>query len=118
MGYSPLSVGPGVEEAVFKRLREEWLYWRYRNITRRWLLLKPRLRARRHQPSVGTAPRARGTAMFYQTRVGTARGLVFVVLAAAVLAVVNTLLHQQGVYWLDIVLFVAMAYAYTQYSGL
>lgn len=102
---------------MFKRLREEWLYWRYRNITRRWLLLKPRLRARR-QPPVGTATRARGTAMFYQTRVGSPRGLVFVALAAAVLAVFNTLLGRQGVDLLDIVLFVAMAYAYTQYSGL
>ena len=28
---------------MFKRLSEWWLYWRYRNITRRWQLLRPRL---------------------------------------------------------------------------
>ncbi len=102
---------------MFKRLREEWIYWRYRNITRRWQLLRPRLMRLRRRPavSVGSA-RARGTAMYSTTRPGNARGLVFAAVAAAILTVVNTLI---GTYfWLDLALFAGMAYAYTQYAGI
>ena len=92
------------------------MYWRFRNITRRWQLLKPRLRLRR-QPHIRTAPRARGTAMYMPTRSNHARGLIFVAVAAAVLAVVNALLGPSfPSFWLDVVLFAGMAYAYMQYS--
>ena len=98
---------------MFKSVREWWMYWRFRNITRRWQLLKPRLRLRR-QPHMRTAPRARGTAMYMPTRSSHARGLIFVAVAAAVLAVVNALLGQ--IFWLDVLLFAGMAFAYMQYS--
>ena len=100
---------------MIKRLRIWWMYWRYRNITRRWQLLKPRLRLR-HQPHVRAAPRARGTAMYMPTRSRNARGLIFVAVAAAVLAVVNALLGPH--FWLDVLLFAGMAFAYMQYSHL
>ena len=100
---------------MIKRLRIWWMYWRYRNITRRWQLLKPRLRLR-HQPHVRAAPRARGTAMYMPTRSSNARGLIFVAVAAAVLAVVNALLGPH--FWLDVLLFAGMAFAYMQYSHL
>ena len=96
---------------MIKRLRIWWMYWHYRNITRRWQRLKPRLR---HQPHVRTAPRARGTAMYMPTRSSNARGLLFVAVAAAVLAVVNALLGPH--FWLDVLLFAGMAFAYMQYS--
>ena len=100
---------------MIKRLRIWWMYWRYRNITRRWQRLKPRLRLR-HQPHVRAAPRMRGTAMYMPTRSSNARGLIFVAVAAAVIAVVNALLGQ--ILWLDVLLFVGMAFAYMQYSRL
>ena len=98
---------------MIKRLRIWWMYWRYRNITRRWQRIKPRLRLR-HQPHVRAAPRARGTAMYMPTRSRNARGLIFVAVAAAVLAVVNALLGSH--FWLDVLLFAGMAFAYMQYS--
>jgi hypothetical protein len=105
---------------VIKRLRIWWMYWRYRNITRRWQLLKPRLRLR-HQPHVRATPRVRGTAMYMPTRSSNARGLIFVAVAAAVLAVVNALVEQYvgpsfPHFWLDLLLFAGMAFAYMQYS--
>jgi hypothetical protein len=105
---------------VIKRLRIWWMYWRYRNITRRWQLLKPRLRLR-HQPHVRATPRVRGTAMYMPTRSSNARGLIFVAVAAAVLAVVNALVEQYvgpsfPHFWLDVLLFAGMAFAYMQYS--
>ncbi|HKO24488.1 MAG TPA: hypothetical protein VJY65_07065 [Chloroflexota bacterium] len=101
---------------MIKRLRIWWMYWRYRNITRRWQLLKPRLRLR-HQPHVRAAPRARGTAMYMPTRSSNARGLLFVAVAAAVLAVVNVLVGPSFPhFWLDVLLFAGMAFAYMQYS--
>ena len=103
---------------MIKRLRIWWMYWRYRNITRRWQLLKPRLRLR-HQPHVRAAPRARGTAMYMPTRSSNARGLLFVTVAAAVLAVVNALVGPSVPhFWLDVLLFAGMAFAYMQYSHL
>ena len=98
---------------MIKRLRIWWMYWRYRNVTRRWQLLKPRLR---RQPHIRAAPRARGTAMYMPTRSSNARGLIFVAVAAAVIAVVNALLGQ--ILWLDVLLFAGMACAYMQYSHL
>jgi hypothetical protein len=99
---------------VIKRLRIWWMYWRYRNITRRWQRLKQRLR---HQPHVRAAPRARGTAMYMPTRSSNARGLIFVAVAAAVLAVVNALVGPSVPhFWLDVLLFAGMAFAYMQYS--
>ena len=102
---------------MIKRLRIWWMYWRYRNITRRWQLLKPRLRLR-HQPHVRAAPRARGTAMYMPTRsTSHARGLIFVAVVAAVLAVVNALVGPSFPhFWLDVLLFAGMAFAYMQYS--
>lgn len=102
---------------VFKRLREEWLYWRYRNITRRWQLLRPRLMRLRHQPQINrSAARMRGTAMYMPTRSSNGRGLAFVAVAAAVLAVVNVLLPSTvASFWLDLVIFAALAYGYMQY---
>jgi hypothetical protein len=102
---------------VIKRLRIWWMYWRFRNITRRWQLLKPRLRLR-HQPHVRAAPRARGTAMYMPTRsTSHARGLIFVAVVAAVLAVVNALVGPSVPhFWLDVLLFAGMAFAYMQYS--
>ena len=103
---------------MIKRLRIWWMYWRYRNITRRWQLLKPRLRLR-HQPHVRAAPRMRGTAMYMPTRSSNARGLLFVAVTAAVLAVVNALLGPSFPhFWLDVLLFAGMAFAYMQYSHL
>jgi hypothetical protein len=101
---------------VIKRVREWWIYWRYRNITRRWQLLRPRLmRLRRGaQVPVGTA-RARGTAMYTPYRNRNARGLGFVAASAAVLAVINYLINPPIA--LDILLFAGMAYAYIQYGG-
>jgi len=98
---------------LIKRLREEWLYWRYRNITRRRQLLQARLRTRfRRQPSMSSAfrPRARGTAMYMPARSGNARGLLFVAAAAAVLAVFNTFVISN--LWLNLLLLAGMAYAY------
>jgi hypothetical protein len=90
------------------------MYWRYRNITRRWQRLKPRLW---HQPHVRAAPRARGTAMYMPTRSSNARGLIFVAVVAAVLAVVNALVGPSVPhFWLDVLLFAGMAFAYMQYS--
>ena len=100
---------------MIKRLRIWWMYWRYRNLTRRWQRLKPRLRLW-HQPHVRAAPRARGTSMYMPTRSRNARGLLFVTVAAAVLAVVNALLGPH--FWLDVLLFAGMAFAYMQYSHL
>ena len=101
---------------MIKRLRIWWMYWRYRNITRRWQLLKPRLRLR-HQPHVRATPRARGTAMYMPTRSRNARGLLFVAVTAAVLAVVNALVGPSFPhFWLDVLLFAGMAFAYMQYS--
>lgn len=99
---------------MIKRLREEWLYWRYRNITRRRQLLQLRLRTRlRRQPSAGRAARAaraRGMAMNMQTRSGNARGLLFVAVAAAVLAIVNTFVGLSFLF--NLVLLAGLAYAY------
>lgn len=103
---------------MFKRLREEWLYWRYRNITRRWQLLRPRLmrlRLRRQPQFNSGAARMRGTAMYMPTRSANTRGLVFVAVAAAVLAVVNTFTFVRGSFWLDVLIFAALAYGYVQY---
>ena len=101
---------------MIKRLRIWWMYWRFRNITRRWQLLKPRLRLR-HQPHVRAAPRARGTAMYMPTRSSNARGLIFVAVVAAVLAVVNALVGPSFPhFWLDVLLFAGMSFAYMQYS--
>lgn len=105
---------------MIKRLRIWWMYWRYRNITRRWQRLKPRLRLR-HQPHVRATPRVRGTAMYMPTRSSNARGLIFVAVAAAVLAIVNALVEQYvgpsfPSFWLDVLLFAGMAFAYMQYS--
>ena len=99
---------------MIKRLRIWWMYWRYRNITRRWQRLKPRLRP---QPHIRAAPRARGTAMYMPTRSSNARGLIFVAVAAAVLAVVNALVGPSFPHvLLDVLLFAGMAFAYMQYS--
>ncbi len=104
-------------ETVIKRLREEWLYWRYRNITRRRQLLQARLRTRlRSQPSVSRAFRARGTAT-YTTRGGSNnRGLLFVAVVSLVLTLVNTYfvvaLHAAPSLWLDLALIAGMGYAY------
>lgn len=51
--------------------------------------------------------------MYMPTRSTNARGLVFVAVAAAVLAVVNTFVP--GTLWLDLLIFAAMAYGYVQY---
>jgi hypothetical protein len=96
---------------VIKRLREEWLYWRYRNITRRRQLMQARLRTRlRRPPSVNRAFRARGTAMYTTRGSGNSWGLLFVAAVALVLAVVNTYLAPS--FWLDLALIVVMGYAY------
>lgn len=104
---------------MFKRLSECWLYWRYRNITRRWQLLRPRLMRLRRQPQMQGAPaRARGTAMYVRTRGGNARGLIFAIVAAAALAVINQVIPRSYQFVLDVLLFAGMAYAYAQYSGI
>lgn len=101
---------------MFKSVREWWMYWRYRNVTRRWQMLKPRLRLWRPRPNFSSQARARGTAMYMPTRSsGNVRGLMFVVVAAAVLAVVNAVLGAS--WWLDVILFAAMAVAYVQFTG-
>ncbi|HZS86134.1 MAG TPA: hypothetical protein VFE42_01420 [Chloroflexota bacterium] len=101
---------------VFKRLSEWWLYWRYRNITRRWQLLRPRLQRLRRQPQFQNIPaRARGTAMYVPQRGGRARGLVFVAVASAILAVLNTAIPAGYRTIVDVLLLAGMAYAYTQY---
>lgn len=100
---------------MLQRLREWWLYWRYRNITRRRQLLQARLRVRlRRQPSMARAFRSRGTATYTPRRSGNSRGLIFVVVVAAVLAVVNAFLGLGATIWnwLDLVLLAAMIYAY------
>jgi len=102
---------------VIKRLREEWLYWRFRNITRRRQLLQARLRTRiRRQPSMARAFRARGTAMYTPTRGSGGRALLFVAAVAAILAVVNTYfqvaLRTGPSLWLDLVLLAGLTYAY------
>jgi hypothetical protein len=98
-------------ETVIKRLREEWLYWRYRNITRRRQLLQARLRTRlRRQPSVSRAFRARGTAMYTTQGARNGRGLLFVAVVSLVLTVVNIFLVTS--LWLDLALIAGMGYAY------
>ena len=102
---------------MIKRLREEWLYWRYRNITRRRQLMQARLRTRlRRQPSVNRAFRARGTAVYTTRGSGNSRGLLFVAVVSLVLAVVNTYfvvdLRASPSFWLDLALIVVMGYAY------
>lgn len=102
---------------MIKRLREEWLYWRYRNITRRRQLMQARLRTRlRRQPSVSRAFRARGTAVYTTTGSSNSRGLLFVAVVSLVLALVNTYgavaLHATPSFWHDIALIVVMGYAY------
>jgi len=102
---------------VIKRLREEWLYWRYRNITRRRQLLQARLRTRlRRQPSVSRTFRARGTATYTTRGSSNSRGLLFVAVVSLVLALVNTyfavVLRAGPSLWLDIALIVGMGYAY------
>jgi hypothetical protein len=53
------------------------------------------------------------------TRSSNARGLLFVTVAAAVLAVVNALVGPSVPhFWLDVLLFAGMAFAYMQYSHL
>ena len=49
-----------------------------------------------------------------ESRSSNARGLLFVAVAAAVLAVVNALLGPH--FWLDVLLFAGMAFAYMQYG--
>ena len=102
---------------MFKRLREEWLYWRYRNITRRWQLLRPRLLRLRRQPQINrSTARMRGTAMYMPTRSSNNRGLAFVAVVAAVLAVVNSfLLRTASPTWPDLIIFAVLAYGYIQY---
>ena len=96
---------------MIKRLREEWLYWRFRNITRRRQLLQARLRTRfRRQPSMARAFRARGTAMYAPTRSTGGRGLLFVAAVAAILALVNTFLVSN--FLLNLVLLAGLTYAY------
>lgn len=73
------------------------------------------LRLRRQPQMHGSPARARGTAMYMPTRNRNGRGLAFVTVAAAVLAVVNHLLGPQ--FLLDVILFAGMAYAYIQYAG-
>lgn len=114
--HLPRYVAKGYREAnVFKGLREWWMYWRYRNITRRWQLLKPRLRLRRQAPVNMGSFRPRGAAAYMPTRRGNGRGLLFVAAVAAVLAVVNALLNPP--FALDILLLAGMTYAYLQFGG-
>ena len=100
---------------MFKGLREWWMYWRYRNVTRRWQLLKPRLHWRRPAPVNTSAFRPRGAAMYMPTRRGNGRGLLFVTGVSAILAVVNALLRPP--FALDILLLAGLTYAYLQYGG-
>jgi hypothetical protein len=100
---------------LIKRLREEWLYWRFRNITRRRQLLQARLRTRlRRQPSAGRAFRARGTAVYMPTRSSYGRGLLFVAAAAAVLALVDYVLGAglHPPFLVNTLLLAGLAYAY------
>ncbi len=105
---------------MFKRLREEWMYWRFRNITRRRQRLVMRFRARR-QPSMSGAfrPRTRGAAMSMPTRSGSgsARGLLFAVVVAAILAVINAARAQHGIDLIDIILLGGLTYAYLRYGN-
>lgn len=104
---------------MIKRLQEWWMYWRYRNITRRWQLLKPKLRMRRQMPVGSAAFRARGSAMYMPRSRGGGRGLAFIAVVAAVLACVNYLLRLgPSIFnWIDLVILVALSYVYLQYGG-
>lgn len=99
---------------MFKGLREWWMYWRYRNVTRRWQLLKPRLR--RQAPVNSASFRPRGAAAYMPMRRGNGRGLLFVAIVSVVLAVVNVLLTPSLP--LDLLLLAGMTYAYLQFSGM
>jgi len=103
---------------VFKRLREEWMYWRFRNITRNHQRLRIWLRQRRpSRARVQTMPhpRARGAAQYTPYRQTGNRGLLFVALVAAVLTIANVALPRLGVtntLLYDLLLLGAVTYAY------
>ncbi len=103
---------------MFKRLREEWMYWRFRNITRNRQRLRIWLRQRRPsraKMSTMSRPRARGAAMYSPYRNTGNRGLLFVAIVAAVLTVANVALPRLGVtntLLYDLLLLFAVTYAY------
>ncbi len=107
-----------VETGVFKKLREEWMYWRFRNITRNRQRLRIWLRQRRpSRAKVNTMPhpRARGAALYSPYRTTGNRGLLFVAIVAAVLTVANVALPRLGVtntLLSDLLLLFAITYAY------
>jgi len=107
---------------VFDKLRQEWMYWRFRNITRRRQVLRARFRQRQRKPIVPAAFRARGVSDAYVSSyrpTHRARGLWLLAVAAAVLTVVNIALASAGVraplpFLLDVVIAGGLAYGYVR----
>ncbi len=88
--------------ALFKKLQENSLYWRYRFVTKRWLAAKRwwrEVRQPRQQPRV-TPFRGRGTAAYSPyTRAVTSdarRGVAFVLAMAAVWTALDLTTLSQG----------------------
>lgn len=105
---------------MFNKLRQEWMYWRFRNITRRRQLLRARFRQRQRKPIVPAAFRSRGVSSAYVSSyrpTHRTRGLWILAIAAAVLTVANIALALAGLrpplpFLLDVVIVGGLAYGY------
>jgi hypothetical protein len=103
----------------FKKLQENSLYWRYRFITRRWLaakrwtrsLRRPQMRQVRHRGNVVWVPGSYGSTW-------RGRGFLFVVVTAAALTVVQTVLGTRltglSLSILEVAIVAALVYAFTR----
>jgi len=105
---------------VFNKLRQEWMYWRFRNITRRRQLLRARFRQRQRKPIVPAAFRSRGVSNAYVSSyrpTHRTRGLWLLAITAAILTAVNIVLALSGFgssprFLLDVAIVAGLAYAY------
>jgi hypothetical protein len=106
---------------MFKKLQENWLYWRFRFVTRRWVELKRWWRERRApRPRVVTGPyrgMARGNP-YVSSATSNRRGVAFVLaLTAALTALQVALGSLTGVSFgvLFVIVVVAMTYLFARF---
>ena len=100
-----------MENKVFKRIRDFWVYWKFRNITSRQMKFRARMKSRGAvQPTPG---RARGMSKTPAGRRTQFEGLYALAALAALLALVNVATHSYSSFsLLDIVVTVCTTYVY------
>lgn len=107
---------------MFKKLQENWLYWRFRFITRRWLEMKRWWReVRMPRAYSGGGTRFRGMAAinpYARTGIDARRGIAYiVVLAAALTALQQVAPSSQGLSFgmLFVAVVVAITFAFARF---